>query len=63
MAPRKTGTQNLFPEMTVGVMGPSGGDISPEASRKSYELVYESRLLPEYRSLMIRYSPDGIPEQ
>ena len=54
------GPRGVFPNMTVGVMGSSGGIIPPEISRKVYELGKEIGLR---RHVLITGACPGLPHE
>ncbi len=60
MAQKKQWPDGLFPRMTVGVMGSSGGSISPEVSQKVYEL---GKQIGHRRYVLITGACPGLPHE
>ncbi len=60
MADKTQGAGSLFPRMTVGVMGASGGEIPRDVLRKAYEL---GRQIGRRRYVLITGACPGIPHE
>ena len=60
MAEKTQQTDSPFPKMTIGVMGSSGGTISPDVSQKVYELGKE---IGRRRYVLITGACPGLPHE
>ena len=60
MAQKEYKVQRLFPRMSIGVMGSSGGVIPPEVSQKLYELGKE---IGRRRYVLITGACPGLPHE